>query len=256
MFDRAFLKRLRLAELEAIVPLLPPGGRVLEIGAGQGEQARALEERGFRVTAIDMATSTYAGERVFDVTDYDGRNIPLADASVEAVFSSNVLEHVEDLPALLDEMRRVTVPGGIGVHAMPTPGWRFWTFAAGPPTSVVALLRLLRGADLRRHLKIMAGALLPVGHGTSREGVSELWTFGETAWKRRFAEHGFDVVETHPIGLFHTGHMLLGRHLSMARRRSLARRLGSAARIYVIRPVSDSRQSRGSGAGRRPSRPT
>lgn len=39
-------------------------------------------------------------------------SIPLASGSVDVCFSSNVLEHVQDWPAMLAEMVRVTRPGG------------------------------------------------------------------------------------------------------------------------------------------------
>jgi 2-polyprenyl-3-methyl-5-hydroxy-6-metoxy-1,4-benzoquinol methylase len=66
----------------------------LEFGAGTGKQALELQRRGFRVTAIEMLTSNYAEHRVFPILDYDGATIPLADASVDVVYSSNVLEHI------------------------------------------------------------------------------------------------------------------------------------------------------------------
>ena len=93
------LDAIRLAEIDKIVPFLPPGARVLDLGAGTGKQALELQRRGFDVTAIEIADSNYATQRVFPITDYDGRTIPLADASVDVVFSSNVLEHVADLVA-------------------------------------------------------------------------------------------------------------------------------------------------------------
>ena len=43
----------------------------------------------------------------------DGYWLPLADASVDMCFSSNVLEHVRDPNGLIDEMVRVTRPGGL-----------------------------------------------------------------------------------------------------------------------------------------------
>src|SRR5208283_5218724 len=105
----------------AIVPDLPPRGRVLEIGAGTGQQALELKRRGFDVAAIELADSAYAGARVFPVTDYDGARIPFPDRSFDAVFSSNALEHVRDLAFMHAEIRRVLKPGGIAVHVMPTP---------------------------------------------------------------------------------------------------------------------------------------
>ena len=63
----------------------------------------------------------------FPIKDYDGRTIPLPDASVDVVFSSNVLEHVPDLSRMHAEIRRVLAPGGICIHVVPTHTWRLWT---------------------------------------------------------------------------------------------------------------------------------
>ena len=229
MYNIEFLNRLRFVELEELASSLPSGARVLEFGAGTGEQARQLAGMGFDVVAIDLASSEYADHRTFPVIDYDGLHIPLADGSVDAIFSSNVLEHVEDLPTILAEFRRVLKPGGLGVHAMPTPAWRFWTFVAGPPTSLVALSKL--------KLKTAVAALLPLGHGTSKEGISELWTFSPRWWRRTFQKNGMEVVEDRPIGIFYTGHFMLGEQLSFERRRRISRTLGSGAHIYVVRPL-------------------
>ena len=229
MFNVDFLNRLRAAEVEELATFLPTGARVLEFGAGTGEQARQLAAMGFDVVAIDLASSEYAGHRMFPVIDYDGRHIPLPDRSMDAIFSSNVLEHVEDMPTILGEFRRVLKPGGLGVHAMPTPAWRFWTFVAGPPTSLVALSKL--------KLKAALAALLPLGHGVSQEGISELWTFSPRRWRRTFESNGLEVVENRPIGIFYTGHFLLGERLSFEQRRRLSRRLGSGSHIYVVRSL-------------------
>ncbi len=43
----------------------------------------------------------------------DGNRLPLSDAAADVVFSSNVLEHIPEPRTLLDEMIRVTRPGGI-----------------------------------------------------------------------------------------------------------------------------------------------
>jgi len=43
----------------------------------------------------------------------DGNRLPFADGALDVTFSSNVLEHVPDPGRFLDEMVRVTAPGGL-----------------------------------------------------------------------------------------------------------------------------------------------
>lgn len=234
--ERAAIEALRADELERFAAVLPPQGRLLEIGAGAGWQARALADRGFAVTAIDIPGSAYQGERVFDVSDYDGRHLPFADASFDAVYSSNVLEHVEDLPTLLAEMRRVLKPGGVAVHAMPSCAWRVWTSLAGPPKALVLAARLI-GADAPPPLAVIkAAANLLVPHGIARTAFGDLLDFRQARWVGVLERHGFQIDSATPMGLFYTGNALLGRRLSFAARRRLADLLGSACILYVARP--------------------
>lgn len=250
MFNLQFLKEIRAREMDHLLELIPPGSKVLEFGAGTGEQARILAEHGYDVVAIDLKKSEYSRARVFAVSDYDGERIPLDDNSVDVIFSSNVLEHVENLPAILREFKRVLKPGGFELHVMPTPAWRAWTFLAGPPTAVAATVRLAeqllrppegisRATAAIRNAKTALGSLLPLGHGTSIQGISELWTFSPRFWKRLFAKHGHRVVDDRPLELFHTGHMLFGRRMSLDARERLSRKVGSAAHIYLVEPVND-----------------
>ena len=112
MFSLDHLDAIRGAELDTIASFFPVGARILEIVAGTGKQALELQRRGFEVTAIEVADSNYAAHRGFPIKDYDGRTIPLGEGSVDLVFSSNVLEHVEDLSRMHAEIRRVLAPGG------------------------------------------------------------------------------------------------------------------------------------------------
>jgi SAM-dependent methyltransferase len=54
----------RLAgDVELYAGLAPPGGAVLELGAGSGRVAAALAERGFRVTGVEIAPAMLAQAR-------------------------------------------------------------------------------------------------------------------------------------------------------------------------------------------------
>jgi SAM-dependent methyltransferase len=257
--DREHLRALRLAELERAIPTLPAGGRVLEIGAGSGWQAAELARRGFDVAAVDLATSPYARERVFPVVDYDGRRLPFARGSFDAAFSSNVLEHVREVEALQAEIRRVLRPGGIAVHLLPSAAWRAWTTLAHVPHLVrLALGRARgRGRPVRGAVRALpcAGepgarrggrwrALLPSRHGERGNVLSETWRFSRASWCALFRRAGWRVERCEPVGLFYTGHALLGPRLPLAARRRASVLLGSACVLYALRPEEDARGDR------------
>lgn len=87
------------------------GRTVLDVGAGPSEFARAFRAEGARYVPVDHDASV-ASVRDGGVVG-DALRLPLADGSVDVVFSSNMWEHVPDPEAVADEMLRVTRPGGV-----------------------------------------------------------------------------------------------------------------------------------------------
>jgi SAM-dependent methyltransferase len=250
MFNIEFLKLIREYEFNKIVAQFSPSARILELGGGTGYQARRLTEFGFSVESLDVAESNYASQQEFPVRLYDGINIPFEDSSFDIVFSSNVLEHVRDLPGLHAEIRRVLRPHGICVHVMPTGVWRFWTSLAHYVEMIQQIGRVLPTlvptSLTRRAYHEVLVALKSVGnliiryavvprHGESGNAITEVVTFSSGCWQSHFRREKFRIKKLIPIGIFYTGHMLLGARLSMASREFLARWLGSACVIYVMR---------------------
>ena len=251
MFNVEFLHVIREFEYKKIIARFTLGARILEIGGGTGYQAKRLTEDGYVVDSIDIPNSNYADQMQFPVQSYDGRNIPFPDESFDVVFSSNVLEHVLDLPYLQAEMKRVLKPRGHCVHLMPTGAWRFWTNVAYYTELLQRLFGLaprLIPKGLSKHalsdfisvLRLMAGtakhyAIVP-RHGETGNALSEIVTFSSRHWKRHFTNQIFTIDEATPAGLFYTGHMVLGTRLSLSARQTLAKWLGSACVIYVVRP--------------------
>lgn len=248
-----YLHRLREFELERALSWFPvPGGSdsrcsVLEIGAGTGFQAKFLANRGFSVTAVDVASSAYREQRVYPVRDYDGQTLPVESASFQVVFSSNVLEHVRDIDRFLDEIGRVIVPGGVAIHILPTPAWRFWSIIGHYGWLFKRLLALavprrsgssgvsIRPPTLPRSIRAVCGTLFPLRHGERGTTVTELYFYSKRWWARKFASHGYALVATMPTGIFYTEGNVFGERLSLACRHRLSRILGSTCRIYVLR---------------------
>jgi SAM-dependent methyltransferase len=247
MFSLEFLDQLRRSEIEVISGRFPKEGRILEIGAGTGSQAAQIRKLGFEIEAIELADSNYRADRVFPITDYDGRYIPFPDASFDVVFSSNVLEHVRDLDALNAEIKRVLKPGGYCVHVLPTPAWRIWTTLSAIPNG------FLRAAAVRPKLSKPASWITMLRHlgsfaGQHRHGergnlLTEVYYFRPTWWRNHFRANGFAVRKDEPIELFYTGHMVAGPALSMEKRQKLAKYLGAACHIYELVPSRGENES-------------
>jgi SAM-dependent methyltransferase len=190
MFSVDHLNRLRSAELEVVLRLLPQRARILEIGAGTGRQALELRSCGYEVEPIEIANSQYWSERLCEVTNYDGLHIPFGDAEFDVVFSSNVLEHVHDLSLLHAEIRRVLRRDGFAVHVVPTHWWRLWTCASAFPTALQHVFRLVvprfnpANAEAKRPNRVwlrVAGYLVAPfvqgRHGERGSVFSEIWLF-------------------------------------------------------------------------------
>lgn len=252
MFSIEHLNAVRAAEIDKIVThLRPPRARLLEIGAGTGRQAQALVERGFSVEAIEILESNYSGDRLFPITNYDGRHIPFPNQSFDIVFSSNVLEHVPDLVQMHSEIRRVLRSGGYAVHVLPTHAWRFWTTLSAFPTAFqyigtlksqlvprmpFNLSEMRRWASIwRMALRRIAAAFYQRRHGERGNIITEAWLFRPEWWRKNFKENGFDIVLDEPMGLFYTGNMTFGSSWSMEKRAELSKLLGSACQIFELK---------------------
>lgn len=91
--------------------------RLLEIGAGTGQDSAFFAEHGLAVMATDLSAEMVARcrQKGLDARVMDFSRLEFADASFDAVHAMNCLLHVPnaDLPAVLAEIARVLRPGGL-----------------------------------------------------------------------------------------------------------------------------------------------
>ena len=96
--------------------------RVLDVGSGPGRASGAIKGRWPKseVIALDLALPML--RQVGKHTRFwrpvrricaDAAHLPIADGSIDLLFSSLCLQWVQDLPAALSEFRRVLRPGGL-----------------------------------------------------------------------------------------------------------------------------------------------
>ena len=121
--DRAWRKLV----VEAVRPR--PGQLVLDLAAGTGTSSEPFAHAGATVVPTDLSLGMLqvGKARIPDLSFVaaDALQLPYADASFDAVTISFGLRNVEDTAAALEEMRRVTKPGGtLVVCEFSTPTWR------------------------------------------------------------------------------------------------------------------------------------
>jgi demethylmenaquinone methyltransferase/2-methoxy-6-polyprenyl-1,4-benzoquinol methylase len=105
-----------------------PGETVLDLAAGTGTSSEPLADAGVKVVPCDLSTGmlTVGKRRRPDLpfTAGDATALPFADGVFDAVTISFGLRNVVDTVGALEEMRRVTRPGGrIVVCEFSTPTW-------------------------------------------------------------------------------------------------------------------------------------
>ncbi len=117
LFALALTARPRLAEwLDDLIMRLPPrpGGRVLDVGCGEGRTLEQLRDLGWQVEGVDFdpRAARSAGTRGIPVRVGTLADQQYPGSCFDAVVHRHVIEHVPDPVAFLAECRRVLRPGG------------------------------------------------------------------------------------------------------------------------------------------------
>jgi ubiquinone/menaquinone biosynthesis C-methylase UbiE len=126
-----------------VAEVIPPDGRVLDVGCGHGFVAYHLTAmRGSNVVGLDLANRVDAP---INYLSYDGRRFPVTDGSFDSVLLCYVLHHTQDLSTILNEVSRVLSKDGVVVvyEDIPQTWWdriplwahnRKWQSRTGPCT--------------------------------------------------------------------------------------------------------------------------
>jgi SAM-dependent methyltransferase len=238
-------ERVRSSEFERVHHFFEPGMRVLELGGGNGYQARIIASLGCSVISIDVSDRPKPVTQYFEVIDYDGKTLPFGDREFDLIFSSHVLEHVADPHRMLGEIRRVMRQGAFAIHVLPSAAWRLSTI---PAHYVYALKYILGKREIpglpvaptltaTAHKKGLGHALrravFPGPHGEYPNAFAELYYFTRSRWSRVFRQSGFQVQSVTPNEIFLTGYGLIPS-LSIRTRRRLAAILGSSSNTFVV----------------------
>lgn len=170
-----------------LAPIIPPGGRVLDLGCGEGRDSVFFASRGFDVTGVDPSSAglrkaeRLAEEREVQVTWVEAMppDLPVS-GRFDLVYSCGAIHYVprRERRRLYHAMRTLTAAGGRQAHIVFTDRWIYGErgevidyFAPGELASAFAPAEILRreermiscAQDGRPHLhsvEVLVAALL------------------------------------------------------------------------------------------------
>jgi len=141
----------RDAAVAFVQQLLPPNGRVLDLGCGAAPVLSELRLRGISCTGLDLTEDMlrHARQRLRamrlddeDLHRGDCRHTPFPDASFDVVVCLGVISYVEHYDEVLTEIRRLLKPGG---HAIVSFRNRFNPLLSDPVSMVRTVVMSLAG---------------------------------------------------------------------------------------------------------------
>lgn len=110
---------------ESVLSYLPATGKLLDLGAGQGQDSRYFAEHGYDVVSTDLEESALEQGRTktpdalrskIDILQVDLRNnLPFDDAVFDVVYAHLSLHYFDKVTTthIFDEIYRILKPGGV-----------------------------------------------------------------------------------------------------------------------------------------------
>ena len=207
-------ERKRRAEMEISINCLKPylsgaGGRkVLEFGSGRGYQIPYLRRLG-SVVASDLNKERISTDKL-DGADFvvcDIRNTPFDSQNFDLIFSSHVMEHIEDQQKAFSELKRIGRKGCLYAFTVPTD---IWLWASLPAQFYNGLRRFIHKKRTKEGVSGVNDAgdgrawqrFLPRGHGWRRGFFDCLDSLRIESWRSLFTQNGFEIMETAPLLLY------------------------------------------------------
>lgn len=107
-------KALAKVTLRGLLPLIPPGGKLLEVGCGNGSFLRLLSEArpDVELHGVDIVDTKIEGIPNFTFHHGMLETADLPEKTFDVVYFNNLIEHVPDPFQFLEKCRRILRPGG------------------------------------------------------------------------------------------------------------------------------------------------
>lgn len=179
---------------------IPFNINICDFGSGDGIFMNTIHERDFLTLDVFPIEISHEGckrivERKASNTDfinmrtpvqYNGLNIPFNDHSIGIVLAADVMEHVRDLPVVLNELNRVLEPGGIFAMNIPLPNFeRNYIRYKMSVGDWKTLFKMFKAAFVRKLL---------LGSANFQDELGETRMITDE-WIKVLSEHGFRLED-------------------------------------------------------------
>jgi len=206
----------RTREIQALFRRAPEDAfdRALELGAGDGFQSRLLVRHTRSLLSTDINPDRLQPEPhpKIEYGVCDAEDLPYRDREFDLIFSSNLLEHLEDPVAAVARMALSLRDNGIMVHTVPNRFWKALHMGLFYPSQLLSLVERATGQGQPQgprfdnnaravprgdgRASFLRRRLWPPPHGVSGSNMQEFVRFGRGYWTGVFAEAGLELVGT------------------------------------------------------------
>lgn len=209
--------RMRVADRFGLTPESFAGLRVLDAGAGAGDQSRYLSDRGASVVSVDLSSAIEVVAAKLRMrpgwmgVQADITALPFQPAQFDVVYCEGVIQHTRDSPGTVRELVRVTRPRGriLATHYVRTaPATRAHRIRRRLTSAYYEFLRRRLGGLDRYSLLLATGNLAALsyvpllGRAMTRSGTAlryDLMPDFKTTWTNTFdywGQHSFQRFAT------------------------------------------------------------
>ncbi|MFH1514101.1 MAG: class I SAM-dependent methyltransferase [bacterium] len=220
LFER--IRQIRTDEF-ALVSLSFKGrifNRALEIGCGDGTQSILLKEYCRELISTDIDSRDISPERLEEINfvPADAASLPFENDQFDLIYSSNVLEHIENIEEAIDEMNRVLKPDGIMIHVIPNTTWKFLQLVLWVPFRLKILAAKLFGiksqtksagefGSPKSEIETKSSRWCPPVHGVAESHLEELMLFRVSHWKNLFQKKELIIEKSYGLMLYSAWNM-------------------------------------------------
>lgn len=218
--ETSWWEKVRKSELDTALEIFPSQNNlhILEIGGRDGYQANIISKKGHSVTSIDI-NPIYP--QFHTVQKGTINQLDFKENSFDIIYSSNMLQELQDIEEAFNEIKRVLKEDGLIIHIVPTTWWslitNFWHYCKIPKYLIKSnkFKRIfnsnLKKVDIKQNSKPKSSTknlkqlfLHPLGANASF--IHEIIYFSKIYWKKLFEKNGFKVIEQKNCPYFYSAY--------------------------------------------------